>query len=552
MFRRKILNFLAGMLAGVALIATMAFTPNYFEISKQLDIFTNVFKEISLYYVDDTEPGKLMEEAITSMLSSLDPYTNYIPEERVEDYKIQHTGNYGGIGASIRAHDGKMFIAAPYQGFAADKAGLQAGDIILSIDGESVKGRSTDQVSEILKGAPGTTFSIEIKRNDQVITKEIEREEVHVNSVPYAGMLDNGVGYISLSSFTQNASMEIKEAWKNLEEEHALKGLVLDLRNNPGGLLAEAINVTNLFIDKGKEVVQTKGKMEEWQRVYKTLKKAEDTEIPLAILINSGSASASEIVAGTLQDYDRAVVIGQRSFGKGLVQETRQLPYGSQVKITIAKYYTPSGRLIQAIDYAERADDGSVTKIPDSLRTRFQTEAGRPVYDGGGIDPDIKTEQPKAADVLLALYRDMHLFEYATHYKNTHASIAPARDFEISDSEYDAFKQWLKARNFTFSTKTGKMIEQLRQAAKQEGYADKMDQALGQVEERYNSSKANDLDEHKLFIKQLLAEEIASRYYYNGGRIANSLRNDIEVKKALEILASPNQYQSILSVASAE
>lgn len=552
MFKKKVPNFLAGMLAGVVLITTMAFTPNYFEISKQLDIFTNIFKEISLYYVDETEPGQLMEEAITSMLASLDPYTNYIPEERVEDFKIQHTGNYGGIGASIREYQGKMFIATPYEGFAADKAGLQAGDIILSIDGKSVDGRTSDQVSEILKGAPGTKFQISVKRNDQVISKEIEREEVHVNSVPYAGMLENGVGYISLSSFTQNASQEIKDAWKKLEEENEVKSLILDLRNNPGGLLAEAINVTNLFIDKGKEVVQTKGKMEEWQRTYKTLKKAENTEIPLAILINSGSASASEIVAGTLQDYDRAVVIGQRSFGKGLVQETRQLPYGSQVKITIAKYYTPSGRLIQAIDYAERAEDGSVAKIPDSLRTRFETESGRPVFDGGGIDPDIKTEQPEAADVLLALYRDMHLFEYATKYKNEHASIPGARDFEISEAEYAEFKKWLTARNFTFTTKTGKMLDQLQKAAEQEGYAEKMNQALVQVEERYNTTKANDLDEHKVFIKQLLAEEIASRYYYNGGRIANSLRHDYEVDAALEVLSNSNKYQSILSVASAE
>lgn len=546
---KNLTKFGIGVLAGLVLAVSVAYTPDYFEISKQLDIFTNVFKQVNLYYVDETQPGELMDEAVTSMLSSLDPYTNYIPEEMVEDYKIQTTGNYGGIGASIRKNEGDLILTMPYEGFAADKAGLKAGDKIISIDGKSVSGKSTEDVSKILKGAPGTKVTMVVERAAEELTKELEREEVKVKSVPYYGMLDNGIGYITLSSFTEKASREIKAALKDLKKENELNGLVLDLRGNPGGLLSEAVNVTNIFIEKGKEVVSTKGKMEEWEKTYKTLNSPEDTEIPLAVLINHGSASASEIVAGTLQDYDRAVVIGQRSFGKGLVQQTRQLSYGAQLKVTIAKYYTPSGRCIQAINYAERAEDGSVSKVPDSLRTRFETVGGRSVYDGGGIDPDVALDNPDISNAVIALYRNMLMFDWATEYERTHSQIASPKEFRLSDEEYAEFTTWLKDKNFEYKTETEKAIEKLENASGKERYKEHLQPQLTALKEAYAREEKDDLKANREEIKQLLEEEIVSRYYYEEGRIANELQSDPEVKHAKKLLLDNAQYSNILTVA---
>lgn len=544
---KRIVKLVAAAGLGVVLAVSVAYTPNYFEISKQLDIFTNVFKEVNLYYVDETEPGELMTEAIESMLASLDPYTNYIPEERVEDYKIQTTGNYGGIGASIRLHNGEVILTTPYEGFAADKAGIKAGDKIISINGEKVNNRSIEEVSQILKGAPGTTVEMKISRNGEEMTKKIEREEVQMKSVPYYGMLPNNIAYISLSSFTEKASREIKAALEELQKNNEVKGIVLDLRGNPGGLLSEAVNVSNIFIDKGKVVVKTKGKLEEWEKTYKTLNSPEDTETPVAVLINRGSASASEIVAGTLQDYDRAVIIGQRSFGKGLVQQTRKLSYGAQLKVTIAKYYTPSGRGIQAINYAERAEDGSVTKIPDSLRSRFETANGRVVYDGGGIDPDVIVEQPEIDHAIIELYRDMLIFNYATKYTREHASIAPAGEFELSDQEYDAFISWLNSQeDFDYETDTEKFLNKLEATASKEGYLKNLDAELASLKEHYQELEKNDLKEHRDEIKHLLEEEIVARYYYDAGRIANSLSHDKEVARAEEVLTNSETYSGIL------
>ncbi len=546
---KNITKYTLGALAGIALTASVAYTPDYFEISKQLDIFTNVFKEVNLYYVDETQPGQLMDEAVNSMLGSLDPYTNYIPEEMVEDFKIQTTGNYGGIGASIRKHGDDMVLTTPYEGFAADKAGLKAGDKIISVDGKSVKGKSTDDVSKILKGAPGTKVTLVLDRNGESLTKEIEREEVKVKSVPYYGMLDDGIGYITLTSFTEKASREIKEALKELKKENELKGLVLDLRGNPGGLLSEAVNVTNIFIEKGKEVVSTKGKLEEWEKAYKTLNSPDDTEIPLAVLINRGSASASEIVAGTLQDYDRAVIIGQRSFGKGLVQQTRKLSYGAQLKVTIAKYYTPSGRCIQAINYAERAEDGSVAKIPDSLRTRFETVNGRAVFDGGGVDPDVALEERDISNAMIALYRNMLMFDWATKYAREHATIASAKQFRLTDEEYMEFVNWLKTKDFEYKTNTEKALEKLAEASKKEGYEEQMAEELAAIKKAYQTEVKDDLKAHRNEIKQLLEEEIVSRYYYDEGRIANALATDPDVLKAQELIKNKAEYTNILTVA---
>lgn len=549
---KKITKLSLASLAGVLLIFSVAFKPDYFEISKQLDIFTNVFKEVSLYYVDETQPGELMTEAMESMLESLDPYTTYIPEERVEDFKIQTTGNYGGIGASIRKRGDEIVLTTPYEGFAADKAGFKAGDRILEVDGKPITGKSTSDVSTALKGAAGTEVTLKVERAGKEITKTFEREDVHVNSVPYYGMLDEHVGYIVLTSFTDKASKEVKAALKELKKENELQGLVLDLRGNPGGLLNEAVNITNIFIEKGKEVVDTKGKMEEWEKTYKTLNSPEDLEIPVAVLINRGSASASEIVSGTLQDYDRAVIIGQRSFGKGLVQQTRQLSYGAQLKVTIAKYYTPSGRCIQAINYAERDNDGSVVKIPDSLRTQFTTTNGRPVFDGGGIDPDIEMEPEDLSPIIISLYKEMLLFDWVTEYARTHESIAPAKEFELTDAEYESFVKWVEDKDFHYDTDTEKALVKLEKAAKDEAYFADLEAEIEDLRKRYESRQNNDLEANKAQIKRLLEEEIASRYYYDSGRIANALHSDKEIAKALEVLQNKETYQGVLTASASE
>ena len=546
---RPITKIFLAAFAGITLSISVAYVPDYFEISKQIDIFTTIFKEVNLYYVDETQPGELMDEAIESMLGSLDPYTNYIPEEMVEDYKIQTTGHYGGIGATIQIKDDVLFITNAYEGFAADKAGLKPGDIILSIDGKDVKGKSTEDISKILKGAPGTTVDMKLQRAGESFEKTIERDDVQVKSVPYYGMLEGNVAYISLSSFTDKASKDIKNALADLEKNNKVEGIILDLRGNPGGLLNEAVNVSNIFLDKNVEVVKTKGKLEEWEKTYKTLNQPLDVETPLAVLINRGSASASEIVAGTLQDYDRAVVIGQRSFGKGLVQQTRKLSYGAQLKVTIAKYYTPSGRCIQAINYAERDEDGSVKKIPDSLRTRFETEGGRAVYDGGGIDPDVSLAEYNPSAVIRSLYREMLIFNYATEYARKHESITDAKDFGISDEEYQEFLSWLEGHEFEYQTDTEVRMEQLLAAAEKEGYSESLSKGLEMIKQEYAMEEHTDLIDNADEIKQFLSEEIVGRYYYNHGRIANSLKHDPEVIQAIKVLRDSEGYDSILSVA---
>ncbi len=547
MFKR-IPKLFSGILIGSALVLSFAYTPDYFEVSKQLDIFTSVFKEVSLYYVDDTQPGGLAEDAINSMLSSLDPYTNYIPEEAVEDFRIRQTGDYAGVGASVGEHQDEVIVTSIFEGFAAAKAGLLVGDIIKSIDGEPIGDRSLESISEILKGAPGTEVELEITRKEkESLTINIKREKVHRSSVPFAGRIEEDFGYISLSSFTQNAGSEVRKAWEGLAKEKELKGLVLDLRNNPGGLLVEAINLTNLFIPKGKTVVQTKGKLEEWQKTYETKDRPFNTEIPVVVLINSSSASASEIVAGTLQDYDRALILGRRSFGKGLVQESRMLPYGAQLKVTIAKYYTPSGRLIQAIDYAERAEDGSVAKVPDSLRNAFTTDNGRVVYDGGGIDPDVETVSPQASELIVSLFRDLQFFDFATEYYFQHPEISAAAEFRIDDETFQDFKQWLSLRDFNYDTRTGRVISKLEKVAEDEDFDAEMSQELSDLKKAYEKRKALELDRNKDIIKELLQEEIVARYYYEGGRLENALNHDTDIIKALSFLKDQEAYQAILS-----
>lgn len=532
---------------GILFIGLSAWKLDYFEINKQLDIFTNLFKEVNLYYVDETEPDALMEDAIQKMLKELDPYTVYIPEDDIEDFRIQQTGQYGGIGSTIRLIGEFVAIDQPYQGYAADKAGLKSGDLILQVDGKDVKGATPSQMSDLLKGSPGSSVKMTVSRYGEEFEVELIREEIQVKSVPYYGMLNDEVGYVVLRSFTDKASSDIREAIVDLKNNHGMKSLVLDLRGNPGGLLNEAINVSNLFLPKGLEVVSTRGRLAELDQVYKTLNQPFDKDMPLAVLISSGSASASEIVAGTIQDLDRGVVIGQRSYGKGLVQQSRPLSYGAQVKITIAKYYTPSGRCIQAINYAERNEDGSVARIPDSLRNTFTTAHGRTVLDGGGIDPDIAIETESMSGVLYSLLVNGHIFEYATEYVRTHPNISAPGDFTLTDSEYDQFVQFLDGKEYHYETETEKMIERLERATKNDGYNESLQSEINRLKSAYNQRKKDDLITFKDQISQLLAREIVGKYYYESGEIQFMLSDDPEVDRAIEYLMDPTSYAQLLA-----
>lgn len=542
-FKRALLPVSLGVIA----LGLSAWKLDYFEINKQLDIFTNLFREVNMYYVDETQPGILMEDAIGEMLGNLDPYTVYIPEDDVEDFRIQQTGQYGGIGATIRRIGEYVAIDQPYEGFAADKAGLKSGDLILAVDGVEMKNASTSDISNLLKGTPGSQVTLSISRygNERDVT--FEREEIQVKSVPFYGMLDDKTGYVVLRSFTDKASPEIQAAISDLKNNHGMSQLVLDLRGNPGGLLSEAINVSNLFVPKNQEVVSTRGRLQELDQVYRTTRQPWDTDIPLAVLIDRSSASASEIVAGTVQDLDRGVVVGQRSFGKGLVQQSRQLSYGAQVKITIAKYYTPSGRCIQAINYAERHDDGSVARIPDSLRTAFTTASGRTVYDGGGIDPDVEVEGESMSPVLYALLVNGHLFEYATQYVQNHPSIANAREFQLSDADYSDFLNFLHDKEYAYETQTERELNRLTKAAENEEYHEALQAELEALREAFNEHKEEDLITFKGQIKRSLEREIVGRYYYESGEIDYMIRDDQDVREALRILNDSETYARTLA-----
>ncbi|MCY7410589.1 MAG: S41 family peptidase [Chitinophagales bacterium] len=534
----------------IAALIPFAFTGNnnYFEISKNLDVFATLYKEVNTYYVDDIEPAKFMRTGIDAMLESLDPYTNYISEADIEGYRFQTTGKYGGIGAIIRKSGDNMIIAEPYKGFAADKAGLIAGDILLEVEGKSTKGKSVDDISKILKGTPGTEIKILIQHPGEKNTelKTFMREEVKVNSVPYWGMVNNNIGYIRLTQFTENCGQDVANALKELESKNQLKGLVFDLRGNPGGLLNEAVNVSNIFIDKGQLVVSTKGKVKEWDKIYNSLNEAIDAKIPLVILANSGSASASEIVSGTIQDYDRGVIIGQKTYGKGLVQTTRPLTYGTQLKVTTAHYFTPSGRCIQALDYEHRNEDGSVGKIPDSLKHPFKTKAGRTVFDGGGVDPDFVLVPEKFSPIAGSLYSKNLIFDYATQYKLAHATIPSAMEFHLTDAEYDDFVKSLNGKDYDYTTKSEEKLKDFKSAAENEEYWAALKEDYEHLQSEMKHDKENDLVKFKDEIKGLLEEEISMRYYYQNGRIEASLKDDPEVAKAIEVLNDTELYTKTL------
>jgi carboxyl-terminal processing protease len=519
-----------------------------FEISKNLNIYYTMFRELNLFYVDEIDPGDLVKKSMDAMLKTLDPYTTYISESEIEDFKLMTTGEYAGIGALISKHKDDVIIAEPYEGFPAYKAGLKAGDVMLEINGTSVVNKSTDDVSNLLKGQPNVPLTIKIKRPGvkKIMDKKLVREKIQLKSVPYYGMITDSIGYIHLNQFTNKAAGEIKDALKELKEQNA-KSIVLDLRGNPGGLLDQAIDIVNLFVNKGENIVSTKGKVSKWDKSYKATKSPVDAEIPIAVLVNRGSASASEIVSGAIQDLDRGVVLGNRTFGKGLVQTTRNLTYNTKLKVTTAKYYIPSGRCIQALDYSNRNEDGSVGKIADSLITEYHTKNGRSVYDGGGILPDI-TIDPETYSVLsVNMIRNFMFFDFATLYANTNESIASAKKFEVSDELFNEFVKFVKEdKDFTYKSESTEIIKALKKSAKEEKNFDISTDEFAALEAKLAPNLDRDLERFKDELKELLAHEIVKRYYYQKGGIEFSLREDKTLLRAIEVLQNNNEYAGII------
>ena len=526
---------------------------NDFEISKNLDVFSELYKQLDINYVDEINPGDLMKTGIDAMLESLDPFTNYIPESKLEDYKLLTTGQYGGIGALIHKQGHWVVVSEPYEGFPAQKSGLIAGDKILEVDGKSAKDKSTEEVSKVLKGEPGTSITILIERMnaDEPIEIELQRENVKINNIPYYGMLTDHVGYIKLSGFTHNAGQQVKKAFIELKSDNDLKGLVFDLRGNGGGLLNEAVDIVNIFTEKGEMVVSTKGKESMRNKSYYTTKKPEDLEIPLVFLVDPGSASASEIVTGAMQDLDRGVIVGQRTYGKGLVQNVLPLSYNSKVKVTVAKYYIPSGRCIQAIDYSHKDNDGYAHKIPDSLISEFKTKNGRKVFDGGGIEPDIYLEPEIISPITESLFMEFILFDYANKFYLEHDSIPPAEEFKITDEIYTDFVDFVNSKeDFEYTTASEKTLKKLKKAAEAEDYYANISEEIEALEDKLMHNKDEDLITQRDEISEILTIEIVSRYYYQKGKVKASLEFDPEVEKAIELIEEKTGYTDILNGAS--
>ena len=528
----------------------LAFVPvsNYFEIAKNLDIFATLYKEVNTYYVDEVDPEQMIGTGIDAMLASLDPYTNYIPEEDLAAYRTMTTGEYAGIGSLIGKVGGKNMITMPNAGFPADKAGIKIGDELIAVDGKNVEKLSTSDISKLLKGKPYTEVVVTVKRYGEKsnIDIAIVRGKITIDNVPYYGMVSDNIGYILLSDFTTNASKEVQHALKELKSEGA-ESVILDLRDNPGGLLHEAVNICNLFIPKGKEVVSTKGKVKDWNKTYKTLNNPFDIQMPLAILANSGSASASEIVAGVIQDYDRGIIVGRKTFGKGLVQTTRPLTYNAQLKVTTAKYYTPSGRCIQALNYSQRNDDGSVGKIADSLKTAYKTTNGRIVYDGGGVDPDLLIENELLAPITVSLIRKGLIFEYASKYYYEHSEFPKASEFKLSDEEYSKFASWLTTLDYDYTTPVEQNMDLLLESAKKESYYSEIESSLSELQNKISHSKETDLMTHQDQITSIIEENIASRYYLVPGNIEASFDDDLDLIAAIKVLSDTQEYNTLLS-----
>ena len=548
---RRPLRWKTWIISGAVVVSgmvTVAAGDNYFEISKNLEIFTELYKELNVYYVEDTKPGTLIKTGIDAMLTSLDPYTQYIPESDIEEYRFQTTGQYGGIGALIkRSKEGGMQVSEPYEGYPAAKSGIWAGDEILEVEGRKVAGMDTEEVSKLLKGQAGTNVKLVLRRDGGAPQEKVlVREEIKIPDVPYKGMLDaeKKIGYIKLNSFTQTAGSDVRAALKELKEQGAEK-MVLDLRGNGGGLLREAVNIVNLFVPKNELVVETKGRIAEWDKSYRTLSEPFDDTMPLVVLVDGGSASASEIVSGALQDLDRAVIIGERTFGKGLVQQTRDLFYNSKLKVTVAKYYIPSGRCIQKLDYAHRDSAGKAVERTDTSLVAFKTKAGRTVYDGRGIWPDRKVEEPELAKVVGGLYADDVFFDFATQYRRSHDSIGPAESFIISEALYQEFTQFAKGRSFTYDTESMEVYAELAEVAKKERYYDHAQAAFETLKKELTPDPAEELVLFRADVEELLRNEIVARYHLQTGRAKAALVTDPYVKSALQVFGD-GSYDTIL------
>jgi C-terminal peptidase (prc) len=517
-----------------------------FRIAKNLDIFFSLFRELNTFYVDEINPDKVIKTSIDDMLKSLDPYTVYYPESEADEFTFMTTGKYGGIGSLVRGGSDYVTISEVYKGFPADLAGIKAGDLLKKVDGVSLKGISTDKVSYKLKGNPGTDISITIERNGKDLEFKMKREKIVIPPVPYFGMIDSNTGYVRFTTFTQGCSQDVKNALVALKANNP-KQIILDLRSNPGGLLTEAVEIVNFFVGSGNEVVTTKGKVKQFDEEFKTTKAAIDDKIPLAILINSGTASAAEIVAGAIQDLDRGIIVGQRSYGKGLVQVTRPLSYNTQLKVTTAKYYIPSGRCVQAVDFSHPNADGSVGIIPDSLISEFKTRNGRTVKDGGGITPDVPMLPETLSQVASELYIRNFIFDFATKYYWAHPDIKTPQQLVLSDQDYADFRDFLIARNFNYKTVTEQSLNELISNAKKEKYYDLHKDLFNEIEKDITHSLDQDLSIFKPEIKELLEEEIIGRYFYEEGAIAWTIKNDSQINKAIEILNNKDKYSSILN-----
>ena len=541
-----------GVVGAMLLVGLFSFTwlggDNSFEISRNLNIFTTLFRELNTHYVDEISSEELIGDGIDAMLKSLDPYAAYISESDIEDYRTATTGEYGGIGAIVGKRKKANTVIMPYIGYPAHSAGLKIGDEILEIDHQNLDGKSSTEISELLKGQPGSEIVLTVKRygKDKPFDVTLTRSKITIDNVMFYGMYDETTGFIKLTDFTTDAGSEVKNALDSLKRAGATK-IILDLRDNPGGLLDEAVKVANVFVEQGKEVVSTKGKMASWNKTYTTPYATADNEIPLAVLTSRATASAAEIVSGVVQDYDRGVLVGTRTFGKGLVQATRPLPYNAQLKITTAKYYIPSGRCIQAIDYSHKNEDGSVAKIPDSLKVAFKTSKGRTVYDGGGIEPDVQVSPQKFSNLLYNMVSQNLIFDFATEYAYSHDEIASPRAFKLSDEEYEEFKNWVNGKEFNLSSQMDDAIKALEEMAKKEKYYDGMKPAIEKLKTKVTTLKDNYLTTFKDDIKFMLEEEIVSRFYFHRGMLEASLDHDPAVTEAAKILADTQSYSTILN-----
>ena len=551
---KKFLNRRNGIIVAIVLITVAFFSfksgdDRNFQIAKNLDIFNSIVKELDMFYVDTIDPNKTIREGIDNMLYSLDPYTVYYPENDQDELEMMVKGSYGGIGSLIRYNPKSKYtvIAEPYEGMPAAESGLKAGDLLLEIDGKDLKGNS--DVSTLLRGQVGTSFKLKVQRPGvkEPLEFNIVRRSIQMPTIPYYGVMDGQVGSINLSSFSGNPSKDFKKAFLDLKKQ-GITSLVIDLRNNGGGLLDQAVEIVNMFVPRGKTIVTTKGKIKQASNTYKTLREPLDTDIPIAVLVNSGTASSSEILSGSLQDLDRAVIVGNRTYGKGLVQVPRSLPYGGNLKITTSKYYIPSGRCVQAIDYAHRNEDGSVARIPDSLTTVFHTAAGREVRDGGGVSPDIEVKQERLPNILFYLVRDNLIFDYATDYCLKHPAIASAKEFELTDADYEEFKNKVKGADFKYDQQSEKILNTLKEAAEFEGYMKDASDEFKALENKLKHNLDRDLDYFSKDIKKMIAEEIIKRYYYQEGAIIQQLKDDKDLDEAVKVLTNPERYQQILSV----